>query len=216
MPTLADYSKFIVEPTEPVDDPTPSRVRVRFPSCMPRAYQNSALALKSRIHAKVWAALEKMDPASRYGMLILGPSGCGKSTSAAYVVMRWLTSKPVLKGPSWHDFETPEIDWLDGLVVTDSERRYKLGSGEPHAITDACRAEWLVLDDIGTSTSATIVQLILARRYAASLPTIVTSGLERGQLAEHLGAATVRRIVEFEGRSKGVLIDCHEPKPVKP
>jgi hypothetical protein len=100
------------------------------------------------------------------------------------------------------------VFWLDAIVATDAEKRYRLGSGDPELLVEAYRAEWVVIDDIGRSTSPALVESVLARRYQAGLATIATTGLTRQQLSEHIGAATVRRILEFQGQ-KGLLVDCH-------
>lgn len=216
LPTVADYAAHVVRPlgADPATPPKPRRLHA--PSRVPATYRATPhslhVPLRARINERLWTAIEKLDPGDRYGMLLLGPSGCGKSTSAAYAVTRWYSRQP--GATEWRDDET-DVDWLDAIKATDAERRYKLGSGDPTSLKVACGTKWLVLDDVGLSTSATLVQLILAQRYASGLPTIVTSGLEKAQFVEHVGAATVRRIVEFEGRSRGVLVDCH-PKKGKP
>jgi DNA replication protein DnaC len=143
-----------------------------------------------------------MTPDCRCGGVFLGPSGCGKSSAAAYAVLRWL-GRAGSTGASGKP-----VSWLDAIVATDAEKRYRLGSGDPEHLADAYRAEWLVIDDIGLSTSPVLLQSVLARRYQAGLPTITTTGLTREQLSEHIGAATLRRMVEFKGQ-KGLLVDCH-------
>lgn len=170
--------------------------------CVPRAYAVSASVLKSRISPPLWKALESMDPSERCGAVFLGPSGAGKSSAAAYAVQRWRAKV----GPSTSLRE--RVFWLDALEATDAEKRYRLGTGDPEQLTDAYTAEWLVIDDVGTTTSPTLVQLVLARRYQSALPTIVTTGLTRDEFTNHVGAATARRVLEFGGR-KGVFVDCH-------
>lgn len=188
-------------PVSTLEQAPPFRPR-RVDPAIPKAYQGDHPALLARLGFKLKRAVESSPSDTRYGALFLGPSGCGKSSAAAWLLRRWRAWSAGQKhGPV-------AIAWLDALEATDAERRYRLGSGDPEDLAEAYRADWLVLDDVGLTCSATLVQLVLARRYQACLPTIVTTGLERGQLVQHIGAATVRRIVEFEGRA-GVMVDCH-------
>lgn len=199
----ADYVS-LVPPTaaQPAPVEAVRRIVAKAPRCVPPAYAVGSAALEARIDPRLWKALSRMSSEERCGAVFLGPSGCGKSSAAAYAMLRWLGR--VGAAPS----HRRRVFWLDALEATDAERRYKLGSGDPELLVEAYRAEWLVIDDIGLSTSAMVVQLVMARRYAAGLATIATTGLTRAQLSEHVGAATVRRILEFRGQ-KGLLVDCH-------
>lgn len=197
---------------------TPEAPRaLRFDPSIPRTYQGPPESVLARVAGKLHRAISGTNPSERFGGLFLGPSGCGKSSAGAWCLRRWRsveTKRRVDADPEGYPpalsarLHAPSVAWLDALEATDAERRYRLGSGDPADLAEAYRADWLVLDDVGLTCSATLVQLVLARRYQACLPTIVTTGLERGQLVQHIGAATVRRIVEFEGRA-GVMIDCH-------
>lgn len=188
---------------------------------IPAAYGGDPKALLARAHPGLRDAVSAKPAGTSYGALLLGPTGAGKSSAAAWAVRRWdarrLDEERRANPPQgWipaNYVEGVRIAWLDALEVTDAERRYRLGSGDPEELATAYRADWLVLDDVGLSTSATLVQLVLARRYQACLPTIVTSGLTAAQLSAHIGAATVRRIVEHEGRP-GLFVDCHDTTPV--
>lgn len=185
--------------------PTGTKVSTRRSGAryVPSAYAVGAASLRARFDSKFWKALSRMRPDRCCGALFLGPSGCGKSSAAAYAVLRWL-ARVGCRTPS----RAKPVVWLDAIEATDAERRYRLGSGDPEWLVEAYRAEWLVIDDIGVSTSPVLLQLVLARRYQAGLATIATTGLTREQLSEHIGAATVRRVLEFQGQ-KGLLVDCH-------
>lgn len=202
-----DYGALI--PPAPLTPPTVNQPSAQPPSqyrCVPRAYAGSPSELRSRMSPPLWAALSSVPSDERFGAVFMGPSGVGKSSAAAYAVQRWRAKV----GPSTSLRE--RVFWLDALEATDAERRYRLGSGDPEHLTDAYTADWLVLDDIGSTTSATLIQLILAKRYQAGLPTIATTGLKRDEFATHVGAATARRVLEFGGR-KGVFVDCHGATP---
>jgi hypothetical protein len=199
----ADYALLMSAAAQAPANATPRRSQPsRRIRCVPAAYAVGAAALETRLDPTLKAALPRRPADGQCGAVFLGPTGCGKSSAAALVVQRWLaTVRPSTSS------RRPVV-WLDALEATDAEKRYKLGSGDPEVLIEASRADWLVIDDIGLSTSATLVQLVMARRYAAGLATIATTGLTRVQLSEHIGAATVRRILEFRGQ-KGLLVDCH-------
>jgi hypothetical protein len=204
-PRRVEYGPLVIPIAVPKDSDasTPTeRPRSKLTRYVPAAYAVGGAALRSRLDPRLSAALSRVKAEQCCGALFLGPSGCGKSSAAAFAVLRWLDKhRP---SAQWRK----RIVWLDAIEATDAERRYKLGSGDPPALVDAYRAEWLVIDDIGMSTSPALVQLVMSRRYQDGLATIATSGLTREQLSEHIGAATVRRIVEFQG-TKGLLVDCH-------
>lgn len=202
-PRAVDYGPFI--PPVPLTPPTVNQPKSQPPSqyrCVPRSYAGSPSELRARINPQLWKALELAPRDERFGAVFLGPSGVGKSSAASYAVQRWRAKV----GPSTTMRE--RVFWLDALEATDAERRYRLGTGDPEQLVDAYTADWLVLDDIGSTTSPTLVQLVLAKRYQAGLPTIATTGLTRDEFASHVGAATARRVLEFGGR-KGVFVDCH-------
>lgn len=168
---------------------------------IPLAYAADPPALLARATQRMRSAVQALTSEERFGALLLGPTGDGKSSVAAWALRRWRATqqpKPVT------------LSWLDALEATDAERRYKLGTGDPEELEQAYRADWLVLDDVGLSSSANLVQLVLARRYQACLPTIVTSGLTPEQLSSHIGAASVRRVVEWQGKP-GVYVNGHQP-----
>jgi DNA replication protein DnaC len=175
---------------------------------VPLAYDVGPKALQARIHAKLWKGLAGLVPETPTGLVLLGPSGCGKSSAAAYAVQRYQARGPRRQSDWLGKSSAPEIVWLDALEATDEERRYRLGTGDPDWMQRAERADWLVIDDVGTTTSPTVVQLVLAHRYQTCRPTIMTSGLSQEALTEHIGAATVRRVLETGGLG-GLLVNCH-------
>ncbi len=185
----------------------------RIDPSIPLAYAAEPRLLLSRASQTLQRAIQAQPGAERFGALLLGPTGAGKSSAAAWALRRWQAAHPAwVPAPDPSGFEVRPravtLSWLDALEATDAERRYKLGTGDPEDLDQAYRADWLVLDDVGLSSSASLVQLVLARRYQACLPTIVTSGLTPDQLSAHIGAASVRRVVEFEGKA-GLFVNCH-------
>ncbi len=172
----------------------------RIDPSIPPAYRGDPPVLLARAFPRLRSVVQAHPSEERFGALLLGPTGAGKSSVAAWALRRWQS----IKQP-----EPVRLSWLDALEATDAERRYRLGTGDPEELASAYQADWLVLDDVGLSSSASLVQLVLARRYQACLPTIVTSGLTPDQLSTHIGAASVRRVVEFEGKP-GLFVNCHD------
>lgn len=127
--------------------------------------------------------------------LFLGPTGCGKTTAAK--LLGWLTRS--------------RLEWLHAVELGQCERRHGLGAGEPPEITTAKRAEFLVIDDVGSERDTGPLSEVLDYRYSRGLPTIVTTGCTQAGLRDHIGAAFVRRIVEQHVEGMSVLVvDCHE------
>lgn len=132
--------------------------------------------------------------------LLLGPTGCGKTSAAL-----WL--KAGLPG-----------EWFHARELAGCERRHALGDGEPPALTRACKARVLYIDDLGTEEARdlAVLQQVYERRYAAGLATVTTTGLTKNMLTERYGAATVRRmrdqhVKRADGSMWPVLVvDLHE------
>lgn len=177
-------------------------------SSIPENYRDEPRALLARATQALRDAAAGTASPERFGALLMGPTGAGKSSVAAWLLRRW-EAHARQQVPSGNGRD-PRVAWLDALDATDGERRYRLGSGDPEDLERSYRADWLVLDDVGKSCSPTLLQQILARRYASQRPTIVTTGLTPDELTAHIGAATVRRIVEFKGQP-GLLVNAHRP-----
>ena len=60
----------------------------------------------------------------------------------------------------------------------------------------------LLLDDLGTEEERDVgvLQELIDHRYSEHVPTIVTSGMARRALSDHLGAPYVRRLMEQKVR----------------
>ena len=183
-----------------------------FQTGVPAAYGGEPRFLLARAVQALRDGVQAQPAGERFGGLLVGPTGAGKSSVAAWAVRRWharVNSEAGIARWGAPDHRADgRVAWLDALEATDAERRYKLGSGDPEELAQAYRADWLVLDDVGLSSSANLMQLVLARRYQSCLPTIVTSGLTPEQLSAHIGAASVRRVVEWQGQP-GLFVNCH-------
>lgn len=149
----------------------------------------------------------------RLGALILGLSGVGKTLAVVELADRLLRQDA---DAAWEDgvrrrrivFERPRSR-LHGI------RAASLGAYVEYGTVKGSfgwreSVPLLAIDDLGWETPATVpaVRELLAVRYAAGLPTIVTTGLTRAELRERYGDAVVRRIVEARGQ-RGPVIDLH-------
>ena len=102
--------------------------------------------------------------------------------------------------PPWNG-----VCWRSATALSMARREHPLGKGEAPAVEQAMVADLLVIDDLGWEPKQdTVCMDILAYRYDAGLPTIVTSGETPADLAARYSAAAIRRITETEG-VKGVL-----------
>ncbi|HEX2881159.1 MAG TPA: hypothetical protein VHO25_16625 [Polyangiaceae bacterium] len=128
--------------------------------------------------------------------LLMGPTGCGKSTGARYLTRH---ASPY---------------WLRAIDLSTAERRHGLGEGLPPEVERARNATALVIDDVGHEKDIAALFDVLDWRNERNLPTIVTTGLTRAELTQHLSAATVRRITEQHcGQMRVLVVDCHGVKP---
>jgi hypothetical protein len=134
--------------------------------------------------------------------LLIGPTGIGKTSAARWIGVRY---------PGF---------WASAHELGAAERHHELGGGWAPLIRSAVDARHLYLDDLGTEESRDLssLQYVIDQRYAAGRATFATTGLTRDDLATHLGAAYVRRLVEQhvkrrDGTEHAVLfVDCHGVK----
>jgi hypothetical protein len=147
--------------------------------------------LSKRIDPRMLAACKATPTVSA---VLLGPTGCGK-TSAAKLLGLLTRSR---------------LEWLRAFDLGQCERRHGLGDGEPPEITSGRSARFLVLDDVGNERDTGPLADVLDYRYSRGLPLIVTSGLTKTGLRDHIGAAFVRRIVEQHAGHQVLVVDLHE------
>jgi DNA replication protein DnaC len=143
----------------------------------------------------------------RWGMgnvLLAGPTDSGKTTAAAYLFKR-LLAQAVQTGEEWE--RARWMRWVSAEDLSVARRGQALGRGEPPEAIEAINARLLFLDDIGWDKDITEVCSVLAARYDRGVPTVFTTGLPRGDLLKHYGAAVVRRMLEAGGR-KPVIVEC--------
>lgn len=144
--------------------------------------------------------------------IVLGPSGVGKSTGAAWLFRRVVVAGVLRGGPSWDRSRTAR--WFPAVELERARSEHKLGAGKPLEILRATGASVLVVDDAGQDRDPSAVRDVLAARYDAGLPTILSTNLKPEELAAHYGGAFVRKLRESGGR-KAVLVNLWlgEAKP---
>lgn len=123
------------------------------------------------------------------GVYIHGAVGTGKTYAAYAFKKHWDEKRPA--AALWN------VSELIHELKLDFDRREKNFIGERILDTDRL----LILDDIGAEKPsewvAETIYLIVNRRYNAKLPTIFTSNLSPGELADHVGDRIASRIVEM-------------------
>jgi len=184
-------------PNEPENAPDPETQRKIRRARVER--ERESLLPRIR-HPKLAAAVKLSDTRCA---LLLGPTGAGKTSAALWAKARY-----------------PGL-WLHARELGAVERKHPLGEGDPPLLREASTAPTLYLDDLGTEDPRDlgVIQHVIDRRYAAGLATYATTGLTRADLANYLGAAYVRRLIEQHVRRKDgtelavLFVDCHGSKP---
>lgn len=117
-------------------------------------------------------------------LVISGTVGVGKTYMAIGAVR-------ALHFRGWEVVFAPIIELLDAL---------RPSGGDPDgALEEACHAEVLVLDDVGserpTDWTAERFYAVVNRRYMEQRPTVVTTNLGRKELQEAVGERVMSRLV---------------------
>lgn len=185
-------------PAVPAPTPAPD------PEALRRARQQRA----EHQRAAIWPRIKspKLAAAVRLSdtrcALLLGPTGVGKTSAARWAQARY-----------------PGL-WVSSRELGACERKHPLGDGDPPLLREARKVGTLYLDDLGTEDARDlgVIQGLIDARYAQGRAIYATTGLTKAGLAEHLGAAYVRRLVEQhvtrrDGTEMPVLfVDCHGGK----
>ena len=144
-------------------------------------------------------------------LLLMGPTGIGKTSATALLWHRLVVRGVQTGGKEWR--RTRGLVWVRAVQLATARRKHPLGRGDAPEIVAACEASLLFLDDLDREPeSKRPVAEVLAARYDAGLPTVLTTGLDGPELTETHGAAVVRRIRETGGR-RALVVDCFAARP---
>ena len=150
-----------------------------------------------------------------------GPPGAGKTILAAFAAVAWAERQNGLGIESTHIGSVGQ-PLPPSRVMLDRDGRYdvttpvftnayrfgfariqtKAGTGEAEIVESAMKARLLIIDDLGSErdTANNAVPDILFHRHEEDLPTWVTTGKTKKQIAEMYGGGIARRLFEDETR----------------
>lgn len=163
--------------------------------------------LESRISAPELVRIAKTWAWGDGSVLLMGPTRKGKSTAMGYLYRRLLASA-VRSGESWD--QARWMRWFSAEELSVCRRTHSLGHGEPTELVEATNARLLFLDDAGWDRDPAEVSALLADRYNACRPTIISTGKTPAELSEHYGAPVVARMLEAGGKGRGRVINVFE------
>jgi hypothetical protein len=184
----------------------------------------ASLASKSQLLAAVpdrrlQNFAREYDPQAHGGRIIAGPTGIGKTLGCVALLRRMVEWQILTRGArAWtslgFDFAIGKVAphpfrWVRAYDLPNARLEHGFGEGEAELVSEASKAEFLILDDLGWESRRAgaddVVMEVLAARYDAGLVTVATTGLRVSELSERYGDAVVRRIVESGGKPGRVL-----------
>ena len=131
---------------------------------------------------------EKYPIENGLGLLITGTCGTGKTHLAVAILHALLE-----KGCQGLFCTVPDL-------LAEIRRSYSADE-ESKKIKEIMRARFLVLDDLGAEKTTDWVQeqlyMLINYRYEYELPTVITSNLNIGQLAQKIGERSASRLLEM-------------------
>ncbi len=154
--------------------------------------------------------------------VLLGPTGIGKSIAAFCVLRRAkrVEARQELKREGWspasyQDDRWPDSEsrfrggWIAAQDLLVAQRGHPLGQGEASEVRKAKTGRLVVIDDITWPTRHDLTREVMAARYDAGLPTIVTAGERMARLfgADMFGDAFGRRCLDLRGEQGDVVED---------
>jgi len=167
---------------------------VRSVSVVPSGYRVSSKAeLEGRVH-RPKAIAEMLKGLEARTVLFWGATGSGKSTLAGAGVDAW-----VRRRGGGH------VVWTRALNLAAASRYHALGQGEPRAILAACRADLLVVDELGPNQRSAQwddVANVVFDRYENGRPTWFTTWMTKRKFEGEYGDGFARRVFE------GTVIQC--------
>ncbi len=161
-------------------------------------------------------------------MIIIGPTELGKSITACELLRerrRRQRAREIAGRTHPRELELKSYErhrytlscngrnffggWITAANLVVALREHKLGDREADDLRLAKSEPLVCIDDLTWPSARDDVTLdVLAARYDAGLPTIVTAGCTKAQLLQRFGDAAVRRMLELRGK-KGILVDLN-------
>lgn len=164
----------------------------------------NATELEARIHAPELVAFAKTWTWGDGSVLLMGPTRVGKSSAMGYLYRRLLAAS-VRSAELWD--QARWMRWFAAEELAGCRKAHRLGQGDPPELIQSCNSRLLFLDDAGWDSDPLEVSVILADRYNACRPTIVSTGKTETELRAHYGAAVVARLLETGGKGRGRVIN---------
>ena len=170
-----------------------SRLAMAFEGTIPKAYRwaaEGAPALRDRVtspgsHPE---ALLARIGAAKACVVFVGPAGSGKTSLAVAALRKAFLALPTRGKPKY--FHATKL----GVVRIQTPA----GQGESPMVLAAMQARIALIDDLGAErqTSNNAIPDIIQWRHAEELPTWVTTGLTRSQIAERYSDGVARRLLD--------------------
>lgn len=142
-------------------------------------------------------------------LVLKGPSGSGKTHLAAAILKEAFSQEvahKVRKNPNKHDksylaLAREFIFTTCGNLFQEIKNSYDCADiNERDVLEKYKNCRMLVLDDLGTEQNSKWLKeklfYILDYRFGEMLPTIITTSLTTGELLDHVGEKTLKRIIE--------------------
>lgn len=167
--------------------------------------------LATFVNPKLQAEALTYDPFTAGGRLIAGPTGVGKSVAGIAVLRRMHGLQPANMNKLYDEANDGNgCAWVRAFELPNARLENRLGDGEAELVTEAIKARFLVLDDLGWESKRAgaddVVVEVIAARYDAGRPTYATTGLTLPKFTDRYGTAIGRRLTDAGGL-KGTVVN---------
>jgi DNA replication protein DnaC len=162
-------------------------LRRRFEASVPASYRWARLGDPAMlVRAPLPEGVSPMASVHAERLVIAGSPGTGKTSLAVAMLReRFASTGRLALFVHCHRLGTARI-------------QHKAGDGEAGSVEEAMKAPLILLDDLGAEHGGVNSALldVVRERHAEGLPTWVTTGLTREEIAERYDGGIVRRILD--------------------